>query len=163
MKNNRSLEAPLVRELEAVESRYWQAYYQPVPHLKTFVTPVSGALACAIPSLDVLAFNRVIGLGQQSVLSTADLEAVIHFYKKAGSTRFFVQLPPQLVDELIACTLEQAGFVQGRHGVTNIRLAIESIRSGREGLMVNLDFKKAFDKAKKSNILNAIIDCNLPR
>lgn len=146
MKNNRSLEAPLVRELEAVESRYWQAYYQPVPHLKTFVTPVSGALACAIPSLDVLAFNRVIGLGQQSVLSTADLEAVIHFYKKAGSTRFFVQLPPQLVDELTACTLDQAGFVHHNHWsklqrdtspyrvVTNPALTIERISQDNASL-----------------------------
>ena len=106
-----SLRAPLVRELEAVESRYWQVYYQTRPTLEAYASPVAGALACAIPALDVLAFNRVIGLGQQSLLSPEDLESVIHFYKKAGSHRFFVQLPPQLVDELTACTLEQAGFV----------------------------------------------------
>ncbi len=96
-----------LRQLEGIEAAYWQRYYQQAG----YQGQVHAAMACALPQLDALAFNRVVGLGQGKANNPEALEDIIHFYQRAGVPRFMIQLPPQLVDELTACVLESKGFV----------------------------------------------------
>lgn len=97
--------------LERIEASYWMAYYQSKARMITHASQVSCALACALPEFDALAYNRVIGLEQGCACNAEVLQQLIHFYREAGCKRFMIQLPPQRVDELVACTLEEEGFV----------------------------------------------------
>ena len=96
--------------LEDIEASYWMAYYQSKNRMTTHASVISGAMACALPEFDALAYNRVIGLKQGCASNREMLKNLIQFYRMAGSQRFMIQLPPQLVYELVACTLETEGF-----------------------------------------------------
>ena len=105
----------LMKQLEQVESSYWLKYYRANTGLPTFSSVISGGVACSIPDLDILAMNRVIGLGLSGTIDRQVLHQIIHFYKAAGSKRFFIQLPPALVADKTQNLLFGEGFKLHNH------------------------------------------------
>jgi hypothetical protein len=98
-----------IRRLERVEIAAWADLYRAGQEL----VPRPGGvqmmendhrLISLVPQCDILAMNRVIGLGQTKPIKTNTLREIIDIYHKAGAARFFVQLHPETVD---ASTLEQ--------------------------------------------------------
>jgi len=106
----RKLDMSMIRKLEQIEIDYWMKYYQHPGSIESYGTVISNAFVGAIPSLDILAMNRVIGLGSYQDISVADLESIIKFYEKAGSKRFFVQLVPYTLKNGTIETLKDMGF-----------------------------------------------------
>ncbi|HXG43690.1 MAG TPA: GNAT family N-acetyltransferase [Gemmatimonadales bacterium] len=110
------IEPELVRRLEAVEIASWEALYLAAApdfaaeaglHLER----LDRALLSAASHIDVLAFNRVIGLGVASPAGEAVVARVVERYRGLGVTRFFVQHcpyaePPELPELLRAHGLE---------------------------------------------------------
>ncbi len=104
------LSSEFIEQLEQVESAYWMKYYRGDAILPVYSSVIAGALVCATPDLDILAMNRVIGLGTSKTLNEETLEQVVQFYERAGTSRFFIQLPPALVNEDTRNLLLRYGF-----------------------------------------------------
>jgi len=97
-------------QLEQIECSYWVEYYKRDTIFTTYASTIGDGIMCAIPGVDVLAMNRVIGLGTKSAIDQPTLERIIYFYKTVGSSRFFIQLAPYAVDERTVSMLEHHGF-----------------------------------------------------
>jgi GNAT superfamily N-acetyltransferase len=76
-----------------------------------------GTVAAFFPAADVLALNRVVGLGIQTRASEAQLDRIIHAAKSSGVQRLFVQLTPN------AKPAKLADWIEWRGGVAHNRWA----------------------------------------
>jgi hypothetical protein len=74
------------------------------------IEPLGHATLLAASHVDVLALNRVIGLGVGGPLVDGELDAVIGAMRAAGSPRFFLPVPPVDGAPAIVATLEGAGI-----------------------------------------------------
>lgn len=110
MENITVLDPIQVRELEQSEIQYWKKYYQQQTPFASYANVIAGGMAFAVPNLPILAMNRVVGLGLDREIMTADLEDIIAFYQSAGVNRFFIQLTPTVLDERLRQLLTSNGF-----------------------------------------------------
>lgn len=100
----------MVNRLEESEITYWSKYYTAYNPLKSSSLKVGGAFVGAVPEIDILAMNRVIGLGLWQEFQIKHIEEIIAFYRKEGVKRFFLQLCPQIMNDSIERMLLKAGF-----------------------------------------------------
>ncbi len=105
------LSIEFIRKLEQIECSYWMRYYREGKTFPTFSTILNGGLACAIPDVDILAMNRAIGLGTVQPIDESILQNILSFYRAAGSRRFFLQLPPSIMNDGLRHLLLSHGFV----------------------------------------------------
>lgn len=101
--------------LEQQEAAYWSDYYKDVPaeivqRLGIRSKRIGTATAGIAAHVDILAFNRVIGLGLEQTATERQLEEIIALYKNAGARRFFVQLSPHAEPEWLPEMLQAKGF-----------------------------------------------------
>ena len=105
----------LIAQVEQAEIEAWTDFYSAAG------AGASRALGIAVstnPSetitlasrLDILAFNRVLGLGLIVPISGETLERITLTYKRAGVPRFFVQLSPPVVTDEVSQLLRANGF-----------------------------------------------------
>jgi len=104
------MDTQLALALEKSEALYWSKYYNHPHGLNSPGKIIAGAFAGAVPALDVLALNRVIGLGMSDEVSTSDIDEIVDFYRTAGSKRFFIQLSPHTSQKNIQEMLLAKGF-----------------------------------------------------
>ena len=109
-KEKASLELGFIRQLEQIEVSYWMRYYKAGGVYPAYSSVIGGGAVCAIPDLDILAMNRAIGLGIETPVNRDILWQIIQFYQQAGSSRFFIQLPPGVVLEETRELLTATGF-----------------------------------------------------
>jgi len=76
----------------------------------------SAQLLCA-SDLDVLGYNRVVGLGVKNNVDDETLESIIEWYRDAGVKRFFVQLNPSVATPDLVGRLAQRGFTHHNNWV----------------------------------------------
>jgi len=105
-----SLDREMAIALESTEAAYWSKYYSPDQDLICFASVIAGSFVGSIPEVDVLAMNRVIGLGMQTVVDPQDIQSIIKFYMKAGSRRFIVQVSDFTIQDNLQEILLDAGF-----------------------------------------------------
>ncbi|MDW3194674.1 MAG: hypothetical protein R8G66_20010 [Cytophagales bacterium] len=129
---NTSLSTRFIQRLEQVEGSYWMQYYRGSITYPVYSSIIAGGMACAIPHLDILFMNRVIGLGLSTPINETSLEQVIRFYEKAGSKRFFIQLPPQVITEEIIALMSQFGFSH-RNNWTKLFRTVAPLEHGTNG------------------------------
>ncbi|TNE81282.1 MAG: hypothetical protein EP332_03955 [Bacteroidetes bacterium] len=96
--------------LEHSEALYWSRVYGEVPGLPTYTRNIQGAIACSIPQIDMLALNRVIGLGFEEAVKPETLEEIKNFFRQAGAPRFFIQLSPHVPQEGLSEMMTEHGF-----------------------------------------------------
>lgn len=113
----------LVIALEESEAIYWSKYYANNGSLKCFVNTISGAFVGAVPEVDFLAMNRVIGLGLRKQVKPEHIDDIIRFYQKAGSRRFFIQLSPYTIQDNLAELLRERGFQHHNNWAKLVRSA----------------------------------------
>ena len=99
-----------MHKLEQIECSYWMKYYRGDAVFSTYASVIGDGVMCAIPEVDILAMNRVIGVGIKYPLEKAMIAHIIKFYQIAGSPRFFIQLPPTILDPETTRLLENSGF-----------------------------------------------------
>lgn len=109
------MDRQLILALEETEAVYWSKYYQTDEQLSCFATVIAGAFIGAVPEINVLAMNRVIGMGMTAVIKPQDIESIINFYKKAGAKRFFIQLATNAIQDNLPMMLSNAGFNLHNH------------------------------------------------
>jgi len=111
----RKLNREFLRDLEEVELAAWSDFH------RAAAGDIAGAggiglipdvkvCAAVASKIDVLAFNRVLGLGLDKVVDASEIAALVAEYQKRGVPRFFVQLHPQAAETGVDKTLEAAGF-----------------------------------------------------
>lgn len=96
--------------LERSEALYWSRVYTLNSSPKAFVESIDGAIACAVPEIDMLALNRVIGLGFEQPITAETLSQVKAFFHKAGAKRFFIQLSPYVEEAGSSVLMAGQGF-----------------------------------------------------
>lgn len=115
MSNNVRLASHFLRDLERIEIDVWNKFYR---YAKKEV-PGSGGIdvrkqkflsVLMASRLDILAMNRVIGLGLGNPATDKQIENIVSFYKKAGVSRFFAQLHPLAQPESLPEMLKNQGF-----------------------------------------------------
>jgi hypothetical protein len=109
-KQTLKLAPEFIQRLEQVECNYWKQYYRGSEVFPSYISEINGGVACALPELDILAMNRVIGLGLAHPINQQVLDQVISFYRQAGSARFFIQLPPIVMNDELQSLLQKNGF-----------------------------------------------------
>ena len=78
--------------------------------MKSYASIINRAFAGAVPDQDILALNRVIGLGIHGKISIGHINDIIRFYREAGTKRFFIQLSPHVSQQDLREMLREAGF-----------------------------------------------------
>ncbi len=104
-------------EMEAVRSFYESA--SPASHLETSVQlhTVEQAVVAIVPTVDILALNRVIGLGLDGRLNPSTLESITEIFRAARAPRFILQLSPLAKPEDHIGLLAAEGFAYHSHWV----------------------------------------------
>lgn len=121
--------------LEYSEVAYWSKLYDSPSPLPCYDSVIAGAFAGAVPNLDILALNRVIGLGVECPVKADDIERIIHFYKAAGTKRFFIQLNPSAAKNL-STLLEEKGFRHYNNWAKLLRTPTPLLYKGNSQLKV---------------------------
>jgi len=88
-----------VRRHERMEMEYWQDWYDAAPpdvarRYGLGCEIAEGALLLLMPRVDVLMFNRVVGLGLEKPVTEAQVDGILARYRAAGSTRYFIPFSP---------------------------------------------------------------------
>jgi hypothetical protein len=96
--------------LEFSEMGYWSKLFHSNQKLRVSQQKIAGGAACALPAVDVLVFNRVLGAGISGPITEKDLDAMIKFYAVAGARRFFIQPYPLSLSEDVEDLLLRKGF-----------------------------------------------------
>lgn len=117
-----NIETNLASVLEYSEAAYWSKLYDSKTALDCKSAIIAGAFVGAISELDILAMNRVIGLGMEVPVRPEDIDRIIQFYKTAGSKRFFIQLSPYAQQEDLATILYNKGFKRYNNWAKLLRL-----------------------------------------
>ncbi len=102
-------------KLEQQEAACFSEHFQRVPHklaewLGIRLINNNGYKALMAAGINVLAFNRVIGLGLENPVREKEVDDIIAFYKDAGINRFFVQPGPQAQLPFLPEMLREKGF-----------------------------------------------------
>lgn len=102
--------------LESVETEAWADLHRAAPPplaVAEGIHPphwVGSALAAVYRRTDVLALNRVIGLGSGAAARADRLDGLLRLYHHAGVRRFFVQLAPHARPADLPAALASRGF-----------------------------------------------------
>jgi GNAT superfamily N-acetyltransferase len=116
----------LVAELERSELRAWSTLYRNAPPdsvaacgigLREFGT----ATALWMSRVDVLACNRVLGLGIDGAPEAKEVTGIVAAYEQAMVPRFFVQPAPVAASGATIAALEKAGFAHYNSWVRLVR------------------------------------------
>jgi ribosomal protein S18 acetylase RimI-like enzyme len=117
MENETIATNELANGLERSEADAWSDIYREVParvarSCRLGFTTLGSAEIVVAANIDVLAFNRVIGLGCGEAATEAMLDEIVDVYARARVPRFFIQLGPSAKPSGLADSLSDRGFVR---------------------------------------------------
>ena len=109
------LNIEFLRKFEQKEIDYWSDYYSMsekniLEECGIYSSRDSSGFNSAMSNIDILAFNRVIGLGAFEEITEEQIESIINFYKQRNVPRFFVQVPPFAAPNNFESLLGSKGF-----------------------------------------------------
>jgi hypothetical protein len=106
------LDAPQLETHEA--NAFADLYRAPLGEIKEVVSadrmPIGSGWAVMTPTVDILAFNRVIAVGVGEPADDTRLDGIVETFREGGIPRFFFQLAPQAGPQDLAERLAARGF-----------------------------------------------------
>ncbi|HTK55900.1 MAG TPA: GNAT family N-acetyltransferase [Gemmatimonadales bacterium] len=116
----------LVAELERAELRAWSDFYNAAPSPAVVACGLGlqeygTAAAFRMSKVDVMVFNRVLGLGLDGPPSPSTLESIIAGYEQALVPRFHLQLAPLVTLGPTMTAVTDLGFAPGSNWVRLVR------------------------------------------
>jgi GNAT superfamily N-acetyltransferase len=116
----------LVAELERSELRAWSTLYRNAPPTSVAVCGIGirdfgAATALWMSRVDVLACNRVLGLGLDGAPDARAMDEIVAAYEQAMVPRFFVQPAPVPAVAPTVAALEKAGFAHYNNWIRLVR------------------------------------------
>lgn len=111
----KTLTADLAQHLESIELAAWSDFHKAVSPETASAYGIdavfsNGACSAVASKIDILAFNRIIGLGIGNQATEEQLDELIAPYRRQGVNRFFVQICPTAVPGSIPQWLKARGF-----------------------------------------------------
>jgi len=105
-----------VETMERAETAAWTEIFRAASWLTAEeagleLHELGGAVASVVRCADVLALNRVIGLGLSAPPADETIDRIIGLYRTAGVPRFFVQLAPVPHADVTAAVLAARGLL----------------------------------------------------
>ena len=97
-------------EMEAFADLYRAASPEVASASGMLVRAAADGIVLAVNRIDVLALNRIIGLGLRQAPSDAALDGVLEALDASGAPRCFVPVAPANSSELLRAKLEQRGL-----------------------------------------------------
>jgi GNAT superfamily N-acetyltransferase len=102
-------------QLELQEAYCWSDHYKGLtqksrPLWALALTRTGSAVAGLVAKLDILAFNRVIGLGLEEPAGEEQIDEIISLYRDAEVNRFFIQISPKALPPSLPDILLKRGF-----------------------------------------------------
>jgi len=121
-----SVSEKLARNLELIEIRAWTEFYRSAPEhlakdLGISVDSSDSACSTIVSKIDVLAFNRTIGLGLEEPFSSSVIAAQRELFRGKGVSRFFIQVCPVVATGQSIDLLQSHGFKHHNNWVKLIR------------------------------------------
>ena len=116
----------LVADLERAELRVWRDFYRAAPSPAVVACGLGlqdfgPAAAFRMSKVDVMIFNRVLGLGLDGPPSPSTIEAIIAGYEQALLPRFYLQLAPLVTLGPTVSAVTDLGFAPGSNWVRLVR------------------------------------------
>ncbi|HVX87476.1 MAG TPA: GNAT family N-acetyltransferase [Gemmatimonadales bacterium] len=116
----------LVADLERTELRVWSTFYRTAPSPAVVACGIGiqefgPAAAMWMSKIDILACNRVLGLGLEGPPDHRVVEAIIATYERAMVPRFFIQLAPLVSLGPTATAVTDQGFAHYNNWVRLVR------------------------------------------
>jgi ribosomal protein S18 acetylase RimI-like enzyme len=108
------LDSSIRVQIERNEWLYWQVLYQQSGSAAV-TDPTRPYFIGAIPEVDVLAYNRVIGLGLEEPATHSQIKSILRFFSGVGVNRFFVQVSPFARPKDLIENLEKNGLKYYNH------------------------------------------------
>jgi GNAT superfamily N-acetyltransferase len=113
--NKENISDDLARKFEFQEAESWADYFADCPgelenQLGIRTVRAGGSYAISAAKVDILAYNRVIGLGIHRPVDEEQITGMINFYRSNGTKRFFVQLSPAAQPDNVKELLEHHHF-----------------------------------------------------
>jgi GNAT superfamily N-acetyltransferase len=109
--------APLERaEVEACRSWTASTPEAVARDLGIAMRPIGSGLAVRASGVDILMYNRVVGLGDEALACASDLDEAIDFFREAAVPRIMVNVAPSATLEL-PTWLEARGFYLHNHWI----------------------------------------------
>jgi hypothetical protein len=136
-----SIVALELAEIEAVADLYRAASAEVVSSSGLSVGNVGDAVLIAMNRFDVLALNRLIGLGLRSAPSDGALADAINAIERTGSPRCFVQVAPTGASEGLGDRLERLGLRQYNNWM-RLRRSLDDLPRASESSATSLDVRR---------------------
>jgi GNAT superfamily N-acetyltransferase len=114
-------------ETEASTDFYGAAPLDAVASCGIGLAKIGSVVVTSAATVDVLGFNRVVGLGLGEPASEATLDRIVAHYEAADVRRFFVQLHPGALPAALPLWLEERHFHHHNNWVKLVR-GVEEIR-----------------------------------
>ncbi len=108
---------------------------------------VGGAVVAIAARIDVLSFNRAIGLGMGEPATESQIDEITRVYRAAGSPRFFIQVSPAARPAGIPDWLTARGFVHHNNWMKLWRDASPPPDPATELAIVRIGTERAADFA----------------
>lgn len=99
---------------ELIELAVWEDLFsaaRAASRVGVLVERQRDVLLTSVPGIDVMAFNRALGVGALDPPRKDFAERIIEWYRAAGAPRFMVPIGPAARQAEIARSLEAAGFI----------------------------------------------------
>ncbi len=100
----------LQRDMEVAEAQSWKHFYDGLSQ-DNDMAQFRDMLVASSPEVDLLLFNRVVGLGMSSMVLVSNIDDLISHYRKVGVKRFMVQLSPFAIPDNTDLLLKRRKFV----------------------------------------------------
>lgn len=114
-------------DLERIERAWWAELLSGADGAAVYpAARVGGAVAGVFPGSDVLALNRVVGLGIEEPVRDRHLASLTRLYRTAGARRFFLPVAPGAQPAGLAGELEARGFRRHNRWAKLVREAGEA-------------------------------------
>lgn len=136
------LDLPILANIEKNEWLYWQVLYQK-SGTTAITDPTLPYFIGAIPEVDILAYNRVIGLGVEEQATNQQIKDILRFFSSSGVSRFFVQVSPYADPAELSAMLRQNGFKYYNNWVKFYRksdLPVPDYETDLEIVEINRDY-----------------------
>lgn len=140
-----------MKAFELVESAVWKDFYDSAPAsakelsgIKVF--PVGGVHVQVASKIDILAFNRVVGLGINKPIDERIIDIILNKIEAEKVKRFFIQIHPEVYSEKLQQLLVSKNFYHYNNWVRLVRdnSPAQKVKTNLEMRTINQNESKVF-------------------
>jgi GNAT superfamily N-acetyltransferase len=115
-----------MKEYDLVEAEAWTDFSKSAPasaveNYGINVFPAGGAFATVASRIDILAFNRVVGLGMNEPIDEQVIDSILNKIETENVKRFFIQIHPEIYSDKLGKLLASKNFYRYNNWIKLVR------------------------------------------